>query len=142
MNYLEVNQATAKALKRQRQNSVFANNWEVSGRLLSTLAIPKDVVVGADESFLGQSKLFPELMKQVNLDDVSITDLILISQAAKAVEDGDSKAAAFVRDTSGGKPVDKKQDVPSNMTDLSDDQIEFLLAHTEVECDEDQDTIR
>lgn len=135
MNYSETNKNTALALKRQRQNSIFANNWEISGRLLSTLAVPKDVVAGSEESFIGNSALFPELMKQVNLDEVSVTDLILISQAAKAIEDGDSKAAAFVRDTSGGKPADKHQDVPSNMTNLTDDQIEFLLSHTEVEED-------
>jgi hypothetical protein len=63
-----------------------------------------------------------------------------LSQAAKAIETGDSKAATFVRDTSGGKPVDKHQDVPSNMTNLTDDQIEFLLANSEVEI-EDEDAV-
>ena len=134
MNYAETNAVTANSLKRQAQANMFANSWEASGRLLSSLAISKDAIAdGYEDSFADKSRLLPKLMASVNLDEMSITDLIILSQAAKAIEDGDTKAATFVRDTAGGKPVEKKQDVPaSKLTDLTDEQIAYLEAHAEV----------
>lgn len=134
MNYLEANKTTANALKRKEQESLFANSWEASGRLLSSLAASKDILVmGHEDSFAHNSKVLPELTKNIPLEEMSLTDMIILSQAAKAIEEGDTKAATFVRDTAGGKPVDKKQDLPSrNMSDLTDEQLAYLLEHAEV----------
>lgn len=136
MDYNEVNQTTANALKRRNQRSIFSNNWEFSGKLLSSLAVPKSAVQGGEESFIENSRMFGALMDQVQVDELSITDLIILSQASKAIEEGDSKAATFVRDTAGGKPTEKVQKAESNMTELTDEQLEFLLTHSEVEEDE------
>lgn len=137
MNYAEVNKQTAASLQRRQQQSIFANGWEASGRLLSSLAIEKDSLQGAEESFLGQSKVLPELLKHIQAKELSLTDMIILAQSAKAIEDGDTKAATFVRDTAGGKPVERKQDLPStNLYDLTDEQILFLEEHAEVIEDE------
>lgn len=134
MNYLETNKTTANLLKRREQANMFANSWEASGRLLSSLAASKDALTtGHEGSFAYNSKLLPELAKNIPVEEMTLTDLIILSQAAKAIEEGDTKAAVFVRDTAGGKPIDKKQDLPSkNLTDLTDEQIAYLEEHAEV----------
>ena len=137
MNYAEVNEQTATSLQRRRQQNIFANGWEASGRLLSSLAIEKDSLQGAEESFLGQSKVLPELLKHIQAKELSLTDMIILAQSAKAIEDGDTKAATFVRDTAGSKSVERKQDWPStNLHDLTDEQIQLLEEHAEVIADE------
>lgn len=135
MNYPEANVQTMKALQKVKQRNIFANNWEQSSKNVSALAISKSAVKkmrGAEDSFLAQSEVFQALIDQVNLDDLSITDLISLSQAAKAIETGDTKAAAFLRDTAGCKPVEKQQNNSNNITDLTDDQLDYILANAEV----------
>jgi hypothetical protein len=138
MDYNDINRQTAKALQQNRQSNIFTNNWEESGRLIASLAVPKksldNLQLEADEeSFIAKSALFPKLIEQVQIDSLSLTDLILMSQAAKAVEEGDSKAATFIRDTSGGKPADKVEQKSTNIAQLSDSQVKYLLAHAKVE---------
>ena len=132
MNYLDVNKQTANALARQNTNSIF-NNWEHSGRQISSLAIRAEDLSGDDESFLARSKILPALLKSVAQEDLSIMDLINLVQSAKAIETGDTKAATFVRDTSGGKPIEKREDIPaSRLTDLTDEQLAYIEANAEV----------
>ena len=135
MNYNETNSQTASALQRLKQRSIFANNWEAAARNVSSLAIPKKTVKslrGGEGTFLETSKVFSELVDQVNLDDISLVELVTLSQAAKAIEDGDTRAAAFLRDSAGCKPVDKVQQQTGNIAELSDNQLDFLLANAEV----------
>lgn len=135
MNYSETNNQTAKALQRFKQRNVFANNWEQSSKNVSALAISKKDVQklkGGEDSFLARSEVFQTLVDQVNLDDMSLTDLIALSQAAKAIEDGDTKAATFLRDSAGCKPVEKVQKNTGNIAELTDDELDFLLANAEV----------
>ena len=141
MNYSEVNLTTKNALKREKQRSVFSNHWEASGKVLSTIAIKKDSLkkLGNGESFIQQSSIFPVLLDGLDIDELSITDLTFLSQAAKAIEDGDPKAATFVRDTSGGKPVDKQQYVPRPLTELPDNALDYLIEHGVVSDEDDDD---
>lgn len=135
MNYIDTNSQTASALQRLKQRSVFSNNWEAAARNVSALAIPKKTaksLKGGKDTFLEKSAVFPELIEQVNLDDISLVELIAISQAAKAIEDGDTRAAAFLRDSAGCKPVEKVQRQSGNIADLSDSELDFLLANAEV----------
>lgn len=139
MNYEVLNKQTSKILQKNRQASVFANNWEDSAKLFASLAVPKaalDHVNTNEDSFIAKSALFPELVKQVNLDELSISDLIFLSQAAKAIEEGDTKAAVFFRDTGGGKPVDKTEKREVKISDLTDEQIEYVRKHAKVIDDE------
>lgn len=139
MNYSDATQHTQSAIARFRQRNVFANNWEQSAKNVSALAIStKDAKAlrGGDDTFLAKSNIFPELLSQVNLDDVSLADLVMLSQAAKAIEEGDTKAATFIRDSAGCKPADKLPQRQGNITDLTDDQLDYLLTHSEV-IDED-----
>lgn len=137
MNYLEVNKQTANILAQRQAASVF-NNWEQSGRQISSLAVNTSDLDGHDESFVAQSKILPALLKNVASQDLSVMDLITLVQSAKAIETGDTKAAMFVRDTAGGKPVEKKQEIPANQyASLTDAQIDYLLNHAEVEDEQD-----
>lgn len=139
MNYAETNSQTATALQRLKQRQVFSNNWEAAARNVSSLAIPKKTVTslkGGEDTFLEKSMVFQELVAQVNLDDISLVELVTLSQAAKAIEDGDTRAAAFLRDSAGCKPVEKVQRQTGNISELSDEQLEFLIANSEV-IDED-----
>lgn len=49
--------------------------------------------------------LFPDM----DAEDLQYQTAILVSQIQKAVFDKDSKAAEYVRDTSGQKPIDKQE---------------------------------
>lgn len=140
MNYADVNSTTKIALKKAKQRSIFNNNWEASGKVLSSMAINKKTLkhLGGGDSFIQQSSVFPMLIDQLDIDELSLADLTFLSQAAKAIEDGDSKAATFVRDTSGGKPVDKQVNVTNKMTDLPDEAIDFLLENAVIEEEEDE----
>jgi hypothetical protein len=124
MNYTEATATTQNAMRKYQQNSAFNTNWEASGKMIAQLAVPKDIN-GNDESFIENSNVFKSLIQQINVDTVSLPDLILLSQAAKAIETGDSKAAQFVRDSSGGKPVEKHEHT-TNLAQLSDAQLAML----------------
>ena len=135
MNYAETNSQTALALKKIKQRNIFANNWEQSAKNVSALAISKKTaksLKGGEDTFLAKSKVFEELVDQVNLDDLSIADLVSLSQAAKAIEDGDTRAATFLRDSAGCKPVEKVQRQTGNISELPDEVINYLLANAEV----------
>lgn len=135
MNYVDANSQTAVALQKLKQRSVFSNNWESAARNISSLAISKDTVKnlkGGDDTFLSHSQVFQELVDHINLDNISLADLVTLSQAAKAIEDGDTRAATFIRDSAGCKPVEKVQRQSGSIADLSDEQLEFLLANAEV----------
>jgi hypothetical protein len=139
MNYNETNLQTASALQRLKQRNIFANNWESAARNVSSLAVSKKTIESfkpGEDTFLEKSRLFPELVANVNLDDISIVELVALSQAAKAIEDGDTRAAMFIRDSAGCKPVEKIQQQSGNIGDLSDAELDFLLANAEV-IDED-----
>lgn len=134
MNYSEVNKTTSKLLKQRNTVDMFSNSWEASGRLLSSLAMSKDALtIGHEDSFTNRSQLLPKLAENIKVEEMTLTDLIILSQAAKAIEDGDTKAATFVRDTAGGKPIEKKQELPhNNLHDLTDEQLAYLEANVEV----------
>lgn len=135
MNYSEANSQTISTLQRLKQRNIFANNWEAASRNVSSLALSKKTaksLKGGEDTFLEKSQVFQELIDQVNLEDISLVELIAISQAAKAIEDGDTRAATFLRDTAGCKPVEKVQRPSGNIADLSDAELDFLLANAEV----------
>ena len=135
MNYADANSQTLTALQKLKQRSVFSNNWECAARNVSGLAISKKTVQslkGGEDTFLERSNVFQTLVDQVNLEDISLVELVTLSQAAKAIEDGDTKAATFLRDSAGCKPVDKVQQPVGNIGELTDAQLDFLLANSEV----------
>lgn len=139
MNYPEANSQTMSTLQKLKQRSIFSNNWESAARNVSALAISKKTVKslkGGEDTFLAKSQVFQDLVDHVNLDDISLADLVTLSQAAKAIEDGDTRAAMFIRDSAGCKPVEKVQRQTGNIGDLSDAELDFLLANAEV-IDED-----
>lgn len=139
MNYADVNSQTATSLQKLKQRAVFTNNWETAARNVSALAIPVATVKklrGGEDTFLEKSEVFPELVGQINLEHISLVELVTLSQAAKAIEDGDTRAAAFLRDSAGCKPADKVQHQTGNIGELSDAQLDFLIANAEVIDDE------
>lgn len=147
MNYNEINIATKSALKKENQRSIFANNFEASGKALASLAINKQEILdvatqGDDDSFLTKSRVFPVLVDHVDLDEISLFDLLTLNQAAVSLETGSTQAYNAFRDTTIGRPVERHEQVRShNVQDLTDEQIEFLLKHSEVEADADTDEV-
>jgi len=136
MNNKEMSQVSQNAVQRTKQKNIFAGgNWETSAKLVCSVLIPKDLR-GAEESFLERSEVFPILMEQVKADEISVTDLIMLSQTAKAIEEADTKSAMFVRDTSGGKPIDKQEITKNKITELPDNVIDYILNNAKVEKDE------
>ena len=68
-------------------------------------------------------------------NSVSIGELIILRQAFKAIEDGDTRAAEFFRDTMGENPkqvVEVQKSALSQMTDEEiEEQLEFLRQQQE-----------
>lgn len=128
MHVNELTVATQQSIvKSNRQNSMIGN-WEAAGDLIASLAVPKNALKGHEESFLEKSNMLGVLLGQINRDDLSLPELILLSQAAKAIEEGDTKAAIVARDTSGGKPIDKVESTEKfRLADLSDRQLDELI---------------
>lgn len=59
----------------------------------------------------------------------TIAELVTLRQAASAIEDGDTQAAVFLRDTAGEKPSDKiKVQDTTKIADISDELLDRLEA--------------
>lgn len=139
MNLDSLNAETAKGIQRFKKSRAINSNWVLAGEMVRSLAVPKNLT-GESESFIENSAVFRQLLDQINVDEISLPDMILLAQSAKAIEEGDTKAATFVRDTSGGKPSDEHiVSSTKSITDLSDEQLEFLLEHAESTDDEDDE---
>jgi hypothetical protein len=66
-----------------------------------------------------------ELCKKNN---VTLGELIVLRQAFKAIEDGDTKAAEFFRDTMGENPKQVLEVQKSALSQMTDEEIEEKLA--------------
>jgi len=133
MNLVEMSKDSKRAVANNRLGSVMTSStWQDAANMITNVAIPTNLK-GGNDSFIENSEVFRHILKQFNVDDMSIPQLILISASAKAIEDGNDKCATFVRDTTGGKPVDKVDiHQHKNLTDLSDEELAFIEAHAEV----------
>jgi len=59
----------------------------------------------------------------------TIAELVTLRQAASAIEDGNTQAAVFLRDTAGEKPSDKiKVQDSTKIADISDELLDRLEA--------------
>lgn len=59
----------------------------------------------------------------------TIAELVTLRQAASAIEDGNTRAAVFLRDTAGEKPSDKiKVQDTAKIADISDELLDRLEA--------------
>jgi hypothetical protein len=66
-----------------------------------------------------------ELCKKNN---VTLGELIVLRQAFKAIEDGDTRAAEFFRDTMGENPKQVVEVQKSALSQMTDEEIEEQLA--------------
>ena len=66
-----------------------------------------------------------ELCKKNN---VTVGELILIRQAFKAIDEGDTRAAEFFRDTMGENPKQVLEVQKSALSQMTDEEIEEQLA--------------
>lgn len=133
MNLSEMNKETKTAVRSydQKQNILTGGNWETSAKSISKMALPK-ALAGSEESFLQNSEVLRTMLGSVNMEDVSVMDLVNMSMGAKAIEEGDVKAATYFRDTAGGKPVEKIERNDNGISKLTDEQVDFLLANAKV----------
>lgn len=61
-------------------------------------------------------------------NDVTLGELIVLRQAFKAIEDGDTRAAEFFRDTMGENPKQVLEVQKSVLSQMTDEEIEEQLA--------------
>ena len=94
--------------------------------ILLNLAIKKGVVVDPSNA---------ETLTDVKSKNLTVQEAILVAQIQKALK-GDLRAAEFLRDTAGQKPVDKKdikQEIKNPFEGLSTDELRKLAS------DDDED---
>lgn len=92
--------------------------------ILLNLAIKKGVVVDPSNA---------ETLTDVKSKNLTVQEAILVAQIQKALK-GDLKSAEFLRDTSGQKPVDKKdikQEIINPFEGLSTDELRKLASDDE-----------
>ena len=84
-----------------------------------TLKVDDDILDGAD--------IPPEIVKKIKRDnpDATLYDLIQLVAVGKAI-DGSIRAAEYVRDTHGDKPVDKVEIAEDIMTDRDRDMLQRI----------------
>ena len=71
----------------------------------------------------------PEFAALIANDDVTLADLVLLQQYAKAIKEGDTKAATFLRDTAGMAPIKEvsMSVEQKGLQSLSDEELRTLL---------------
>lgn len=98
-------QSTEEAKKRGRAGGIKSGevrrakrDMKKSLEILLNLAIKKGDVIDPEDS---------EALTEIKNKNLTVQEAILVTQIQKALK-GDLKAAEFLRDTAGQKPVDKK----------------------------------
>lgn len=66
-------------------------------------------------------------MELCKKNSVTLGELIVLRQAFKAIEDGDTKAAEFFRDTMGENPKQVVEVQKSALSQMTDEEIEEQL---------------
>lgn len=82
----------------------------------------------ADQDFGGKSRGFIDMMEET---EMTLDDVVILQQYAKAIINQDTKAAEFIRDTKGEKPattVDMSVDNKSPIESMSDDELKEYKA--------------
>lgn len=71
----------------------------------------------------------PEFAELIANDDVTLAELVLLQQYAKAIKEGDTKAATFLRDTAGMAPIKEvsMSVEQKGLQSLSDEELRTLL---------------
>ena len=95
--------------------------WKYIAQELSDLNL---TIQDLDPLTSSKPQLAAALCKKNN---VSIGELILMRQAFKAIEEGDTRAAEFMRDTMGENPKQIVEVQKSALSQMSDEEIEAAL---------------
>jgi hypothetical protein len=77
----------------------------------------------ADQDFGGKSRGFIDMMEET---EMTLDDVVILQQYAKAIINQDTKAAEFIRDTKGEKPattVDMSVDNKSPIEKMDDKEL-------------------
>lgn len=77
----------------------------------------------ADKDFGGKSRGFIDMMEET---EMTLDDVVILQQYAKAIINQDTKAAEFIRDTKGEKPattVDMSVDNKSPIETMTDKEL-------------------
>jgi hypothetical protein len=77
----------------------------------------------ADQDFGGKSRGFIDMMEET---EMTLDDVVILQQYAKAIINQDTKAAEFIRDTKGEKPattVDMSVDNKSPIETMTDKEL-------------------
>ena len=82
----------------------------------------------ADQDFGGKSRGFIDMMEET---EMTLDDVVILQQYAKAIINQDTKAAEFIRDTKGEKPsttVDMTVGDKSPIEQMSDEELKAYKA--------------
>ena len=74
----------------------------------------------------------------IDKNNITIGEMMLIRQAYKAIEDGDTRAAEFFRDTMGENPKQVVEVQRSALSEMSEEQIVALLQQLDDQQPDDQ----
>ena len=117
---------------KQRQSLEIKNNtptrakihkkWKNIAQELSDLSLN---ITDLDPLTSSKPQLALELCKK---NDVTLGELIVLRQAFKAIEEGDTRAAEFFRDTMGENPKQVLEVQKSALSQMTDEEIEEQLA--------------
>lgn len=109
--------ASGKARRERR-------DMKKSLEILLNLSIKKGAVIDPNDA---------ETLTDIKSKNLTVQEAILVAQIQKALK-GDLKSAEFLRDTSGQKPVDKKdikQEIINPFEGLSTDELRKLASDDE-----------
>lgn len=133
MRHNELSKQTQTAIKVNTKKQTFVTgNWELSGKSISNMALPKEVLSGAEDSFFYNSQILGAMLNEIGSDYLTVKDLTNLVMASSAIENADTRAATFLRDTAGGKPIDKVQKQENKLSDITDAELEYILSKAEV----------
>lgn len=116
--FLEMKKITPTPAKTHRK-------WKNIARELSDLSL---TLVDLDPMTSDKPRLAAALMQK---HDITIGELILIRQAYKAMEEGDTRAAEFFRDTMGENPKQVIEVQKNPLSQMSDEEIQKKLEELE-----------
>lgn len=100
-----------------------SRHWRTLTQAMGEMSVPMDALLDIDS-------YAPEFTQLLQQEDITLAELVVLKQYARAIKDGDTKAATFLRDTAGFAPVKEVavSNEPAGLQSLSEEELKSLLA--------------
>lgn len=140
MNRSEITNQVQRDIIRKSNSKLLTGQFRTATKTLGGVELNTDDILNSldseEDSFLNRSKIAPLILQQSKTDTLTLAELASMTMYAKAIEDGDSKAFATIRDTSGEQLINQVKFDQGGQHNLTDDELDYLLASAEVIEDE------